>query len=54
MVLNTTFTIPGVTNSFGGYNDKYLHITLVNVRFNNISVKPWQSLIIFEENHEYL
>jgi hypothetical protein len=33
---------------------KDLHITLVNVRFNNISVKPWQSLIVFEKNHEYL
>ena len=38
MVLNTTFTIPGVPNSCGGYNDKDLHITLVSVRFNNISV----------------
>jgi hypothetical protein len=46
MVPNTTFTIPSVPNCFGGYNDKYLHITLVNVRFNNISVKPWQSLIV--------
>jgi hypothetical protein len=40
MVLNTTFTIPGVPNSFGGWNDKDLHISLVNVRFNNVSVKP--------------
>jgi hypothetical protein len=54
MVLNTTFTIPGVPNSFGGWNDKDLHIALVNVRFNNISAKPCQSLIVFEENHEYL
>ena len=49
MVLNTTFTIPGVPNSFGGYNDKYLHIALANVRFNNISVKPWQSLIVLKK-----
>jgi hypothetical protein len=37
----------------GGIKDKDLHIALVNVRFNNISVKPCQSLIVFEENHEY-
>ena len=54
MVLNITFTIPGVPNSFSGWNDKDLHIALVNVRFNNISIKPCQSLIVFEENHEYL
>jgi hypothetical protein len=49
MVLNTTFTITGVPNSFGGYNDNYLHIALANVRFNNISVKPWQSLIVLKK-----
>ena len=35
---------------------KDLHIALFNVRFNNISVKPWQSLIVFgnKTHHEYL
>ena len=78
MVLNTTFTITGVTFASGYiyyglelwcltplsqfqvlqtvlvvrmikfYKD--LHITFVNVRFNNISTKPVRSLIVFEKN----